>query len=329
MKKKILALSMAFSLLTASLTGCGVESSLVINNDLSATQSSTLYLTEVEVAQYAAVSGVTVDQMKSGLTATTAANGQTYYASPSQEQLDATETENSFKRLDSKCAILSANEVTDSDDASVGGDMIEFNTLRITYPYTVVETNGVLEADGKTVYYDSNVVSTATDLYAYFDTSVKSGKKITVKTAKKNGGYAVQINTDGVIKSVNVKKGSKKYTFDVSSIEVASGVIHNNYDKYFLDKEGTYTFTIKLESGAKKTQKVYVDNTAPTTNVKSGKSYKKGYKLTFKDKISGMKSAKLDGKTVKSGTKVNKKGKHTLVLKDKQGNTKTVKFTIK
>ena len=329
MKKKILALSMAFSLLTASLTGCGVESSLVINNDLSATQSSTLYLTEAEVAQYAAVSGVTVDQMKSGLTVTTAANGQTYYASPNQGQLDATETKKSFKRLDSKCAILSANEVTDSDDASVGGDMIEFNTLRITYPYTVVETNGVLEADGKTVYYDSNVVSTATNLYAYFDTSVKSGKKITVKTAKKNGGYTVQINTDGVIKSVNVKKGSKKYTFDVSSIEVASGVIHNNYDKYFLDKEGTYTFTIKLESGAKKTQKVYVDNTAPTTNVKSGKSYKKGYKLTFKDKISGMKSAKLDGKTVKSGAKVNKKGKHTLVLKDKQGNTKTVKFTIK
>lgn len=329
MKKKIAALIMTVSMLTASLTGCGVESSIVINNDLSATQNSTLYLTEAEVAQYAAACGVTTEEMKSGLTVTTAANGQTYYASPSQEQLDATETKNTFKRFDNKCAILAANEVTESDDGSVSGDMVEFNTLRITYPYPVVETNGVVEADGKTVYYDSNVVSTAADLYAYFDTSVKKGKKITVKTVKKNGGRMVQINTNGVIKSVNVKKGSKKYTFDYSGIEMASGVVHNNYDKFFLEKEGTYTFTIKLESGAKKTQKVYVDNTAPKTNVKSGKSYKKGYKLTFSDKISGIKSAKLDGKKVKSGTKVNKKGKHTLVLKDKQGNTKTVKFTIK
>lgn len=329
MKKKILALAMTFSLLTASLTGCGVESSLVINNDLSATQNCTLYLTEAEVEQYAAACGVTTDELKSGLTVTTAANGQTYYASPSEEKLDATETKSSFKRLDNKCAILPANEVTDSDSASGSTDMIEFNTLRITYPYPVVETNGVVEADGKTVYYDSNVVNTATDLYAYFDTSVKNGKKISVKTVKKNGGRMVQISTDGVIKSVNVKKGSKKYTFGYSSMELSSGVVHNNYDKFFLEKEGTYTFTIKLESGAKKTQKVYVDNTAPTTNVKSGKSYKKGYKVTFSDKISGMKSAKLDGKTVKSGTKVTKTGKHTLVLKDKQGNTKTVKFTIK
>ncbi len=331
MKKRFLILSMIFSLLTVSLGGCGVESSIIINSDLSATQNTTMLLNEQEVEQFAAASGVTVDQMKSKLVATTAENGQTYYADASQEQLDAATVKTTFKRLDSKCAILGANEVTDSSENSGSVDvaMIEFNTLRITYPYPVVETNGVVEADGKTVYYDTNVVSTAEKLYAYFDSSVKNGKKITMKSVKKSGGRMVQISTDGVIKSVSVKKDGKKYTFGFSSVEVMSEELHNNYDKYFLDKEGVYTFTVKLESGAKKSQKIYVDNTAPTANVKAGKSYKKGYKLKFSDKVSGIKAAKLDGKTVKNGAKVTKKGKHTLVLKDKAGNTKTIKFTIK
>lgn len=331
MKKRFLILSMILSLVTASLAGCGVESSIVINSDLSATQSTTLYLNEQDVADYASSFGTTADQIKSQLVVATAENGQTYYTNASQEQLDAATTKTTFKRLDSKCAILGANEVTDSTESNGGvdADMLEFNTLRITYPYPVVETNGVVEADGKTVYYDSGVVSAAENLYAYFDTSVKNGKKITIKSVKKNGGRMVQINTDGVIKSVSVKKSGKKYTFGYSSLEILSEQLHNNYDKYFLDKEGVYSFTVKLESGAKKSQKVYVDNTAPTANVKAGKSYKKGYKLTFSDKVSGIKTAKLDGKTVKSGTKVTKKGKHTLVLKDKAGNTKTIKFTIK
>ncbi len=72
-----------------------------------------------------------------------------------------------------------------------------------------------------------------------------------------------------------------------------------------------------------------IDYTAPKTNIKNGKTYKPGKKITFSDKGSGMKYAKMDGKKIKSGHIVRKKGKHKLVLMDKAGNKRTVKFTIK
>lgn len=71
-----------------------------------------------------------------------------------------------------------------------------------------------------------------------------------------------------------------------------------------------------------------VDKTKATVNVKKNKTYKVGKKVTFKD-ASGIKSAKLDGKKVKSGTKIKKKGTHTLVITDKAGNKTTIKFKVK
>lgn len=71
-----------------------------------------------------------------------------------------------------------------------------------------------------------------------------------------------------------------------------------------------------------------VDKTKATANVKKNKTYKAGKKVTFKD-ASGIKSAKLDGKKVKSGTKIKKKGTHTLVITDKAGNKTTIKFKVK
>lgn len=72
----------------------------------------------------------------------------------------------------------------------------------------------------------------------------------------------------------------------------------------------------------------FIDKTKASLNVKAGKSYKKGYKLIFKD-ASGIKSATLDGKKVKSGVKVKKKGSHTIIVTDKAGNKKKVVFKVK
>ena len=71
-----------------------------------------------------------------------------------------------------------------------------------------------------------------------------------------------------------------------------------------------------------------IDKKKAMVNIKKNKTYKSGKKVTFKD-ASGIKSAKLDGKNVKSGIKINKKGTHTLVVTDKAGNKTTVKFKIK
>lgn len=71
-----------------------------------------------------------------------------------------------------------------------------------------------------------------------------------------------------------------------------------------------------------------IDKKKATVNVKKNKTYKTGKKVTFKD-ASGIKSAKLDGKKIKSGVKVQKKGTHTLVVTDKAGNKTTIKFKVK
>lgn len=71
-----------------------------------------------------------------------------------------------------------------------------------------------------------------------------------------------------------------------------------------------------------------IDKKKAMVNIKQGKTYKKGQKVTFKD-ASGIKSAKLDGKKIKSGIKVKKIGTHTLVVTDKARNKTTIKFKIK
>lgn len=72
------------------------------------------------------------------------------------------------------------------------------------------------------------------------------------------------------------------------------------------------------------------DTTKPkVSGVKNGKTYSKAVTIKFSDKDSGIKSAKLNKKTIKSGTKVTKNGSYTLVVVDNAGNKTTVKFKIK
>lgn len=101
-------------------------------------------------------------------------------------------------------------------------------------------------------------------------------------------------------------------------------------------KNGAYTYMIyagNVENYSRYSAVVNVteiDNVKPVVKgVKNNKTYKKKVKITFSDKQSGIKSATLNGKKIKSGKKVSKKGKYTLIVKDKAGNKTTVKFKIK
>lgn len=72
-----------------------------------------------------------------------------------------------------------------------------------------------------------------------------------------------------------------------------------------------------------------VDSKAPTiSGVKNKGCYKKAVKIKVSDSGSGIKSIKLNGKSVKSGKVVKKKGRYTLVATDKYGNKKTIVFTL-
>lgn len=88
----------------------------------------------------------------------------------------------------------------------------------------------------------------------------------------------------------------------------------------------------KTESGSyvrKKTKGFYIDKTAPTiSGIKNNAVYKSKVNITYKDGQSGIKSAKLNGKSIKSGKVVSKNGTYKVVAADKAGNKKTVSFQI-
>lgn len=72
-----------------------------------------------------------------------------------------------------------------------------------------------------------------------------------------------------------------------------------------------------------------LDKTKPTIKgVKNGTTYKKAVTIKFSDK-SGIRKATLNGKKIKSGTKVKKNGSYTLIVTDKAGNSRTVRFKIR
>ena len=78
-----------------------------------------------------------------------------------------------------------------------------------------------------------------------------------------------------------------------------------------------------------KTSGFVVDSSAPTVKgIKNNKTYKKAVTIKVTDSVSGVKSIKLNGKTIKSGKKVKKNGAYKLVVKDKYGHSKTVRFCI-
>ena len=103
------------------------------------------------------------------------------------------------------------------------------------------------------------------------------------------------------------------------------------------EEEDSFVGVIKPKSRAVYSKpsnviKVYIkakDKKKPTVKgVKNKKTYKRKVKIKFFDK-SGIKKATLNGKRIKSGKKVSKKGKYKLIVIDKAGNKRVIKFKIK
>lgn len=94
--------------------------------------------------------------------------------------------------------------------------------------------------------------------------------------------------------------------------------------------DGKHTLVVSDLYGNQKTLTFKTDKTAPVVKgVKHKKIYRKAVTIKFSDNVSGIKKATLNGKSIKSGKKVEKVGKYTLIVKDKAGNESKVKFTIK
>lgn len=327
MKKKI---ALVLSILMAGMLfgGCGMDEKIVVNKDLTSYLSMEMYYTEEELKDKGEEDLSTMPKVEK--------NGKTYYRDDSLAKptpLTRTEFENQMGRLDENCIVLytdsvvpdndAANSIISENDIEEMMEEMEFLDMTIEVPFTIAATNAPRKEDNK-VFLGMNDTTDGV-LYAVSDATLLDGTNLTISGASEGGLYnkkkTITVNTaDGVIKSMGVKINGKAKTFSDNT---------HPYNVNVCSEDGKYTVSAELFSGTKATLKFTVDRTKPAANVANNKTYKSGKKITFSDKTSGIKSAKLDGKTVKSGKVVKKKGTHKLVLTDKAGNKKTIKFKIK
>jgi hypothetical protein len=187
-----------------------------------------------------------------------------------------------------------------------------------------------------------NIIGAAIPTSKIFTFSTKVSKKwdsatVTAKCALGDYADCVQFRPDstGSEDLNNTKYWKYKLLGDWYGGDGDTQVLDKQNGSYSatVTTNGKVTFMVVTSSGKRfaKTCKVTeIDTTKPTVSgVKNGKTYKKAVTIKFSDKGSGIKSATLNGKKIKTGKKVSANGTYKLVVTDKAGNKKTIKFTIK
>ena len=305
-------------LLLLSLCGCGFKETVTVYSDGRVKVNMIAYVSEDDAKPDGSIGNEVV-------------KGKRYYKFPTTKEKDPETNTTKFTYV-----------YYDKDDAKVTGSVtgidvgdtgtkinantfewkpasasnmssVDFYEVTVEMPKAIKRTNGKLSADNKTVTFDLTSDACKNKCYAYTTGKSNAKSNITLSGLNKQGhltkSKTIKIKTSEAVKSIKINgKNHKSKNIKIS-------------------KQGKYTIKVKTENQSK-TFKFYFDKTKPTTSVKS-KEYMGKVKITFKDKYSGIKSATLDGESIKSGRVCTTSGSHTLVLKDKAGNTKTVKFSIK
>lgn len=147
-------------------------------------------------------------------------------------------------------------------------------------------------------------------------------------------GYIAVYDAEGGIKDISIDGSSviSSAALNMKDIQDENSLL-SSYNIYSLNtdnfSEGSHSISVSDTIGNKTEETFIIDRTKPSVKgVKNAKTYKKAVTIKFSDK-NGIKSAKLNGKTVKSGAKASKKGNYTLKVTDNAGNVQTVKFKIK
>lgn len=340
MKKKLAVLFLTM-LAVMALSGCTYLEKFVVNKDGTFTATMSQCLTVDDYNMYAALAAEESDEEAAPVsdeefeallnsmgekTETVMIDGVKHYVDTTQDITAAMQESLAAAKDNSVISATSFvidNSAVSSDEidnalASSGGDadtialMKEYMKFRIevTMPSEIVITNGTLSKDKKTVAFEYSLNDFEGQFYAY----TKDAADV-ISLSGVNGGYTNK-------KSVTVKSADKVNTITVNGKKVSK-------KKIALDKDGKYNISVKTKN-FEKSFTVVKDTVAPIiSGVENGKEYSGSVTLDFSDKSSGIKSAKLNGKKVKSGKVITKAGKYKLVVTDKAGNKKTVAFTVK
>ena len=185
---------------------------------------------------------------------------------------------------------------------------------KVTFDYDVVKTDekGVIDsADPKTVTWKMtyNEFFNCKVIEAY----CQSG--ITVNGVAQGSTY----------------KGTKKVKFTGATSATYNGKKVKSGAKY--KKHGQHTIVLKAANGEQRTVSFFLDNKKPTIKgIKKNKTYKKGKYFTVSDKGSGVAAIRINGKKQsvdEFAYYLTKKGKNTIVVKDKVGNKTKIKVKVK
>lgn len=324
MKRK-LSLLLVFALLVTMLTGCGMKANYEVTNDGKLYGTAKIYMTDEEKAAY---DEVAEGESAEGYVGKEVVNGVEYHVYATEKEL--VEKTAGMIVTPEKFYVDSASEVM--DDGSEEVDLLEFSfmTLSVTMPKEIVKTNGTLSADKKTATWE--LLSTKDSaIYAYTTANPKTNS-ISLKTGSAKyvkANKAISISTKDKAEFVTLSNGAVIDGNKNSKVFVNGIKFDGKKKTLTFRKSGTYKFTVWTTTNFKSFT-VKVDGDKPTVKgVANNKTYKKSVKITFKDKLSGVKSATLNGKKIKSGKKITKAGKYTLVVTDKVGNKTTIKFKIK
>ena len=133
------------------------------------------------------------------------------------------------------------------------------------------------------------------------------------------------------VKNKGIYKKSVKISFTDESGILSAQLNGKNIKSKVITKEGKYTLKVVDNLGNETIKTFIIDKKSPTIKgVTNKKKYRKAVTIKVSDKY-GIKSVKLNKKTLKLSKtyKIKKKGTYTLVVTDKAGNSKKVKFSIK
>ena len=155
-----------------------------------------------------------------------------------------------------------------------------------------------------------------------YGTKLKKALTLTVTATRTTS----EGTTNAVVSYQIVKKGKTYIPSDAKWKAAKNGkiVVKNakNSNLYIRVSSNGYTSIYK-------TNGFTVDSTAPTIKgVKNNKMYKHAVTIRVSDNVSGVKSITLNGKKISSTKKITKNGAYKLVVTDKVGHKKTVRFSI-
>lgn len=310
MKRKIITVLLVTTI-AISIVGCGKTAMINIDKDLSMDIEQSLYLTPGEYGMYAAAGNL------KEIWENVSYGDSSYYKTTERIKHTASEfnkTENG--KVTSDYVILNLPVNT------------EFSDFLVTCPFNVAYTNGQMSSvvNNQVFFKKSDLGDTSLGEYSQVYYAVKDKKLLEAKDITFNGivdcasgrkAKRFSIKTSGVVGNIEVFDGKSRYCLDPT------------LDSYVLKGDGKYKIGVTLLGGASDVITYTIDSIKPQTNVKNKVTYKGMKRITFKDDLSGVRCALLDGKHIKSGEIVTTKGVHSLHVYDNAGNVTKRVFTIK